>query len=179
MKLPVIIFVAMLALLAGIRASAQTTYPKPVTTVPIGTKPATTAPVKKPDIQYLIFPPAEFDHEYNGDLTIMMADTIEELRALCHDGALINPIMIACSQRNAKSCLIIMVRDEVMRQRGYSTGIILRHEIGHCNGWGQDHTGLQPLFVGDTRWAPEHQRIKLPPIWLEEAAAIKAKKASR
>src|SRR5262252_8866360 len=80
------------------------------------------------EISPRILPPPEYDHEYEGDLTIKMVDTIQQLKVLCQTGARSNPALLACSQRNEKSCLIIMVSDEVMRHRGYSSGLLLRHE---------------------------------------------------
>ena len=131
----------------------------------------TTVPVKpnfqpvKPD-QYMILPPVEYDHFYEGDLTIKMVSTIEELHALCKiDGAL------ACAFRNEKSCVIVMVHDEVMRRRNWTTGLLLRHEIGHCNGWPGDHSGQRRLPPGHV--VHESERIKLPREWLMEAERIR------
>src|SRR5262245_28161505 len=71
-----------------------------------------TAPFVKPvpTPTYKIFPPAEFDHPYDGDLTITMVDTLEELHKLCQ---IENPKLLACSRRNEWSCVIVMVKDEV------------------------------------------------------------------
>jgi len=66
-----------------------------------------------------------------------------------------------------------MVRDEVMRKRGYNTGLILRHERGHCNGWDGYHTGGRPAY--STYWVPERERMAVPRDWLEKAEKIRAK----
>jgi hypothetical protein len=113
-----------------------------------------------------------YDHDYEGDLTIKMVDSLEELHALCK---LDSPSLLACPMHNARSCMIIMVNDDVMRRRGYSTGLLLRHERGHCNGWGADHAGQRPLLLGSTHWAPADQRVRLPLEWLQEAVTIRAK----
>lgn len=118
-----------------------------------------------------VLPPPEYDYEYEGDLTIKVVDTLQELGVLCQDAARTNPDILACSMRNYKSCMIIMVRDEVMRRRGYSTGIMLRHERGHCNGWGGDHTGGRPARA--TMVAPEYERIALPQEWLAGAQRLR------
>jgi len=136
---------------------------KPITTVPV----KTIAPVP---LLHMILPPVEYDHDYDGDLTIKMVDSIEELRALCKVDA---PQMLACSMHNSRSCLIIMVKDEVTRTRGWTTGLLLRHEIGHCNGWGGDHAGERPL-ISNTHWVPERDRVRLPLERLEEADRIRA-----
>jgi hypothetical protein len=93
---------------------------------------------------------------------------------LCATGARSNPSLLGCSQRNEKSCLIILVSDEVARLRGYTTGLMLRHERGHCNGWGGDHIGGRPV-QSDSYWAPPYERTKLPHEWEVEALRIKGK----
>jgi hypothetical protein len=83
--------------------------------------------------------------QYEGDLTIKIVDTLEELYDLCR---LPNRSLLACSTHNSKGCLIVMVNDEIMRKRGYTTGLLFRHEQGHCNGWGPDHGGERPQPPG-------------------------------
>jgi len=108
---------------------------------------------------YGIFPPVKYDYEYEGDLTIEMVDTQAEVQTMCRVN---NPHILACSWQNGKSCLILMVRDEVMRERGYSTGLLLRHERGHCNGWSGAHEGERPLPLGSTYLVPKHERVPSP-----------------
>jgi len=109
--------------------------------------------------QHRIFPPAEFDHYYEGDLTIKIVDTLEELREVCQlDGKQ----LLACSTHNHSSCIIVMVKDEIMRQRAWTTGMLLRHEMGHCNGWGADHAGERSVSWPTTHWAEENMRVRLP-----------------
>jgi hypothetical protein len=33
----------------------------------------------------------------------------------------------------------------IVRAAGHDPDIILRHEIGHCNGWGPNHEGARTL----------------------------------
>ena len=40
-------------------------------------------------------------------------------------------LLLACSFRYAKNCVIYLVEDNVMRKRGWTTGLLLRHETGH------------------------------------------------
>jgi hypothetical protein len=63
--------------------------------------------------QSMIFPPVEYDHYYEGDLTIRMVNTIEELRAACNIYS--NQYLLACSILRPTACLSIIVKDEVMR----------------------------------------------------------------
>jgi hypothetical protein len=147
-------FVILLAAFAGIKA--------------LHAQNVTTVPVKR--LSYIL-PPVEFDHYYEGDLTIKIVDTLDELYALC---AIKNDTMLACALPAGKSCIVIMVRDEVMRKRGWTTGVIFRHEIGHCNGWAPDnvHVGQRPL-ESNTHWVPEAERIKIPSDRLQKATKIK------
>jgi hypothetical protein len=105
----------------------------------------------------MILPPEKFDHFYPGDLTIMMVNTVDDLRAACGLDAQAHPNLLACSIRKSSACLIIMVKDEVMRQHGWNTGLLLRHEIGHCNGW-VGHDGERGVSSLSSFWAPEHER---------------------
>jgi hypothetical protein len=71
-----------------------------------------------------------------------MVATLEELRERCY---VTSPLMLACSFRYPKNCVIYQVADETMRKRGWTTGLLLQHEMGHCNGWGSDHAGERPI----------------------------------
>jgi len=115
-------------------------------------------PVKAPaEKRYMILPPVEYDKHYDGDLTIKMVPSLEALYAACN--IYNQPLMLACSWHNAKSCVIYLLDDEMMRKRGWNTGILLRHEIGHCNGWPGDHPGLRPLPSPVTHYVPPYERI--------------------
>jgi hypothetical protein len=109
-----------------------------------------------PQTRHPILPPVEYDKPYDGDLTIKMVPTFEALRIACN---VYNPAMLACAIHNAKSCVIYLVEDEVMRQRGWNTGLLLRHEIGHCNGWPGDHPGQRAVPSPLTHWVPVSERI--------------------
>src|SRR5262245_47089589 len=107
MKTPVVVFVAMLAVFAGFKAYAQ----KPVTTVPVKV-------VEPVPYHFMVLPPVEYDHYYDGDLTIKVVESMAELRSLCKNEA---PQLLACSTRNARSCLIVMIHDAVMRRAGWNS----------------------------------------------------------
>src|SRR6516165_6107420 len=116
---------------------------------------------------FMILPPIEYDHDYEGDLTIKMVDSVEELRVLCDNNT---PQMLACSMNNARSCLIIMVKDEVMRQRGWTTGLLLRHERGHCNGWAAARQVAESNDLSRTtmmREKPTHKECRQCGEWFE------------
>jgi hypothetical protein len=125
----------------------------------------------------MILPLAEYDHYYEGDLTIKMVATLEELRAICQ---MDQPQLLACTLRNLNSCVIVLVNDEVMRKRSWTTGMLLRHEMGHCNGWPGDHPGERAISWPTTHWAPEAQRVKIPlPVERPTGVTIRAKDQMR
>jgi len=124
-----------------------------------------------PNRPIMILPPVEFDHQYEGDLTIKIVDTLQELYALC---AQENHYMLACSYASyhdgLRSCIIVMVRDEVMRKKGWTSGLIFRHEQGHCNGWPGTHVGQRALPETSGFWVTPAERMKIPLDRLEKAA---------
>jgi hypothetical protein len=105
--------------------------------------------------QIMILPPVEYDRYYEGDLTIKIVPTLEELRAACNNQT---PSMLGCAWARGKYCVIYMVEDAVMRTRGWNTGLVLRHEIGHCNGWAHDHPGQRSVSWPSPYWVPAHER---------------------
>jgi hypothetical protein len=166
---PVVIFVAMLAVFAGIKASAETYRTVPVTPTPPSPVFVTPSPPK-----HYILPPAEYDHAYEGDLTIKVVATLEELHVLCKEDS---PNLLACALlgEQLKSCIIILAEDEIMRKRGWTQGLLFRHEQGHCNGWGGDHAGQRAITWPTTYWVEAYQRVRIPPERLERVMTIKAK----
>jgi hypothetical protein len=146
-------FTILLILMLG-PGHAQQAY----TTVPV--RPFPTVPVVPPT-EHKILPPEEHDHVFEGDLTIIMVRTVEELLILCD---IKSENALGCSIRayDRRSCVIILVEDEVMRRRGWTSGLLLRHEMGHCNGWTQAHEGQRPVYSGGSHWVPEGRRIRLP-----------------
>ena len=95
------------------------------------------APAPKP-APSLILPPPEYDKHYLGDLTIRLVDSVENLAIACK-WPLVRPNSLGCASVHVDHCIIYLVQDDVMRLRGWNTGIVLRHELGHCNGWPPDH----------------------------------------
>lgn len=84
-------------------------------------------------------PPAEYDHAYDGKLTIVRAPDAQ-VRERCLTASTYNPAfqMLGCSRRNTSgpnTCTIWIVTDDELRQLGWYYDIVLAHEVGHCNGW--------------------------------------------
>jgi len=95
-----------------------------------------------PAMAQKVIPPVEFDHPYRGDFVILRLKDQAEIRANCGPTTL--PYHLGCGQRATSGiCVMILATDEFIRSKGWSPEIVLRHEIGHCNGWPADHKGAR------------------------------------
>jgi hypothetical protein len=90
--------------------------------------------------QERVLPPKEFDHEYDGELTIhhlLEQDLYEKCRGAVR-GSGMSGRALACTaaiQTPRKKCTIWMMTEPTLARLGWDYNIIMRHEIGHCNGW--------------------------------------------
>jgi len=91
--------------------------------------------------QQQMLPPKEFDHEYDGELTIKYLIP-QDIRRLC------NPALktkgqnaLACTRADfaPKRCTIYMMTAQELERLGWTYDIVLRHETGHCNGWSHSY----------------------------------------
>jgi hypothetical protein len=54
------------------------------------------------------------------------------------------PYHLGCGgPRSSGECHILRADDETIRKHGWTPEIVLRHEIGHCNGWRGHHPGAR------------------------------------
>jgi hypothetical protein len=105
--------------------------------------------VKPPPARVL--PPAEYDHPYTaGQLWITVVDSQADVRDKCESTRQLD-VAIGCSQKihrksdpSVKGCRIVIANKDVIEAAGYVYDVVLRHEIGHCNGWPGDHRNAQP-----------------------------------
>lgn len=90
-----------------------------------------------------LIPPAQYDRPYTGSLTINTVPTQRALAEICPLAAARTPNMIGCAWRShdGSQCRVTLVRDSVVIALGSTRARILRHELGHCNGWPWDHPG--------------------------------------
>src|SRR5262249_20102553 len=94
-----------------------------------------------------ILPPPEYDHPYTGELLIIEVEKQQTLIDNCptiYRNKPPNTPAIACTIRHEKSCVVLIAsKDQFpwfqMIHKSYSYENVLRHEIGHCNGWPGDH----------------------------------------
>ena len=109
-----------------------------------------------------ILPPVEYDKPYTGELEIVRLASEQEIQAICK----VSKSKYACAFRKeepvgemAPKCRIFMLIDKQLRAYGSGfPALVMRHELGHCNGWDKDHKGGRKTFI-DTRI----EMPKLPP----------------
>jgi len=97
----------------------------------------------------VMLPPSEYDHPYTGELLIIEVEKQQTLIDNCpgyHDIRAEAPNFpaMACAFGWGKRCVVLTAsKDQIpwfqMIHKSYSYENILRHEIGHCNGWPGDH----------------------------------------
>jgi hypothetical protein len=91
-----------------------------------------------------VLPPPEYDKPFAGKLTeIRVGPAI--MRSICPKT--IYPVTLGCaySTSDKSECVIVLVSDELIRAAGWTSEIVRRHEIGHCNGFPADHRGARPV----------------------------------
>jgi hypothetical protein len=89
-----------------------------------------------------VLPPVEYDKPYPGKLTITRGSQFV-MQQGCPKTTL--PITLGCARHNETECWIIIATDPILRAAGLTYEIVLRHEVGHCGGWPNDHRGARPL----------------------------------
>jgi hypothetical protein len=142
------------ALLAMVPARAQVPVKDPVITIvptkPVPPLPTLMFPTDPPRVvqhrypqmpmetQKRILPPPEYDHDYNGELTILRTLEPVVYRA-CRSVIKPGHSPLGCAQRTGpKSCTIWIVTDQELKERGWDYEMVFRHERGHCNSWRHD-----------------------------------------
>ena len=96
-----------------------------------------------------LLPPLEYDRPYTGGLVVMKLESNEDVLLICPQVTKV-PVK-ACAQHTLVKrkdgswthCTIYMPVDSVIISAGYKPDTIYRHELGHCNGWGDDHKGAR------------------------------------
>jgi len=92
--------------------------------------------------RWQVLPPAQYDHPYAGQLQIFEIEN-EQMPYICPKT--LWPITLACSRRFADGWCHITLAPDAIAKSGWPYEVVLRHEIGHCNGWSGDHKGQRPL----------------------------------
>jgi hypothetical protein len=86
-------------------------------------------------------PPAKYDRPFNG---VMRVD--HDVAACIKMRSLVpGEIRLGCTDRRKTAdaevlCVVHMLPDKELKRYGFSPERLLRHNIGHCNGWPDDHS---------------------------------------
>ena len=87
-----------------------------------------------------VVPPAEYDHDYNGEL-IVLRTTRAAVAEACHSAVTGDrATTLGCAKITGyNKCTVWIASDD--QQRGWNYNLVLRHEVAHCNGWKHDEHG--------------------------------------
>ena len=101
-------------------------------------------------------PPAQYDVAYRGDAIIWFAAEKQDVRELC--SKITDPhwsgLACALGTKDRLRCIIYRVKNDVLRAAGYHPNLVMRHEVGHCNGW-IDHESGRKIFANEPVMVPE------------------------
>jgi len=96
-------------------------------------------------------PPLEHDHAFDGSLLVIVVGGSygyqSSMHALCagfsFDGRLLGCAMTGhLAKARGADCVIVIADDDYLAAHGRTRNLVLRHEVGHCNGW-KDHAGAR------------------------------------
>jgi hypothetical protein len=91
-------------------------------------------------------PPEKYDFPYDDPLFIQGGYDPDELNQVCPGTGEV-PGIIGCADSKYRytegrtGCLIRLAREDVIISGGLTLNLVIRHEIGHCNGW--RHPGMR------------------------------------
>jgi len=93
-------------------------------------------------VQAQFIPPEEFDRPYDGRVFYQLARDQDHVREMCK-AAFNTGRAPGCSRVIMDVCVIVKLSNADIRALGIDPEVFLRHEVGHCNGWGPDHKGAR------------------------------------
>jgi hypothetical protein len=105
----------------------------------------TATPVHGQNVADRILPPEMYDRPYEGGLIFRRGADEAEMTILCPKTPAFGYPRLGCSYRWQGTCVVAMATDAMIRAAGHSPMIVLRHELGHCNGWPSTHEGARSL----------------------------------
>jgi hypothetical protein len=110
--------------------------------LPIAKPPPKLAPKGRYQLPFL--PPVQYDHPFDGILTVRRLSESDIVK-VCDVRPVEYPTHLGCAFPGGRKphCLIYIVNDDVLASYGQNAKALLRHETGHCNGWGADHAGAR------------------------------------
>jgi hypothetical protein len=115
--------------------------------------------------RYAVLPPVEFDKPYEGELQIFRVEA-ERIPYVCPKTSY--PLTLGCAVRfnpdpdaPLGSCHIVLAPDDVINATNWTPEIVLRHEIGHCNGWTNEHKGARRLAADDVEKLLRGEKLRV------------------
>ena len=90
-----------------------------------------------------LLPPEEFDRPFDGQVSVWIVTQDHIRRHHCPKAKFNMGFALACAQKIVGTCYIFKVTDDELKQLGFDPDVVMRHEIGHCNGWRSDHRGAR------------------------------------
>jgi hypothetical protein len=159
---------------------------------------AGTRTIKLPTVTVLrtSLPPAEYDIPYTGELRIWVVQSKKDLREYYCKWTAANQSNwsgLACAstskdKKPVKICNVYIAKDELLKAVGFNKALVLRHELGHCNGWANHEGGrLTPIdtkadlkLPPNTRWLRTYPPVAcLTPDGQEESCTERAKPSTK
>ena len=92
-------------------------------------------------LHYQLLPPLEYDHPYTAG-GLLVIDGGDEMEKWCPNRHGFG-YHSACARLDDSLCIIIHAPEKQIIESGRTLNIVMRHEIGHCNGWPEDHPGAR------------------------------------
>src|SRR5262245_23033325 len=86
-----------------------------------------------------ILPPAQYDRAYQGKLIVLEGGDQEQMARRCPATSI--GWRLACTSVRTDECAITLAREQDIIKAGWTRNIVMKHELGHCNGWPKDHRG--------------------------------------
>lgn len=96
------------------------------------------------NLRFAELPPIEFDHVPDKKL-VMIKDvaTEEELRTICRWPKTSAATLVGCADTKDPDVCHIYISGSIPSWAGLTRNIVIRHEMGHCNGWPGTHEGMR------------------------------------
>src|SRR5262245_40874092 len=112
----------------------------------------------------VLLPPLEYDHPYKGELIIIdnvKRETLQENCGPIYRNAPSTGFLPGCAHVYSNKCVVLIAEQRTITSLAlihpsWSYDHILRHEIGHCNGWPSNHAGFRSLFDDPYARKPEN-----------------------
>ena len=119
--------------------------------------------------QDALLPPQEFDYDPPYTTNITRYTGMDDLVKSC--GRPVGTRILGCGGNRFVDghlvCQIHIIIDESLHRYGMTYAKVLRHEMGHCNGWRGDHSGVR--VRGDRALGPRRVQLeKKDEPWLWE-----------